>query len=330
MVKLELNTRIYLAGHRGLVGSAILKRLHAEGFSHLITRKRAELDLRDQAAVNAFFFAEEPEIVILAAAKVGGILANATYPADYLYDNLMIAANVVEASYQTGAKKLLNLGSSCIYPKIAPQPLKEECLLTGPLEPTNRAYAVAKIAAIELCDRYRAQYGCDFVSAMPTNLYGPNDNFDLETSHVLPALIRKFHEAKQHGATSVTLWGTGRAKREFLYVDDLADACLFILRHVSEPGPINVGTGEELTILELAQLVQEVVGYRCEIEFDTSKPDGTPRKLLDITRLSNLGWKAKTPLDQGIRQTYQWALHNEDSWRTKEAKALKGDRAEEQ
>ena len=293
------------------MGSAITRRLRALGHEQVITRTRAELDLRDQAAVRAFFEAERPEVVILAAAKVGGILANATYPAEFLFDNLAIAANVIDASYRASVTKLLNLGSSCIYPKHAPQPLREDALLTGPLEPTNRAYAVAKIAAIELCDAYRSQYRCDFVSAMPTNLYGPHDNFDLQTSHVLPALIRRFHEAKAGGAQSVTVWGSGTPRREFLHVDDLAEACLFILEHVSEPGPINVGTGEDLTIRELAELVRDVVGFEGTIEFDASKPDGTPRKLMDVSRLAALGWRARTPLRTGVEATYRWFLEHE-------------------
>jgi GDP-L-fucose synthase len=243
---------------------------------------------------------------VLAAARVGGILANATYPGQFLYDNLAIAANVIEAARTVGVRKLLNLGSSCIYPRLAPQPLKEDYLLTGPLEPTNRAYAVAKIAAIELCDSYRAQYGCDFISAMPTNLYGPHDNFDLESSHVLPALLRKMDEARQNGERTVTIWGSGQPRREFLYVEDLAEACLFLLRHVSEPGPINVGTGQDLTIAELAALIQEIVGFEGELVFDPSKPDGTPRKLLDVSRLTALGWSATTSLREGITRTYRW------------------------
>lgn len=306
MTDMDKSAKIYVAGHKGLVGSALVRRLEAEGYTHIVTRTSHELDLRNQRAVNAFFTSERPEYVFLAAAKVGGILANDTYPAEFLYDNLMIAANVIAASYSTGAKKLLNLGSSCIYPKHAPQPLKEAYLLTGPLEPTNRAYAVAKIAAIELCDSYRKQHGCHFISAMPTNLYGPGDTFDLETSHVLPALIRKFHEAKMNGKRSVTVWGTGRPKREFLYVDDLADACLFLMKHFDEPGPINVGTGRDISILELARLMQGVVGYKGEIVFDTSKPDGTPRKLLDVSRLESLGWRARTGLSAGIALTYTW------------------------
>jgi GDP-L-fucose synthase len=307
-VTIPWNAKIYVAGHRGLVGSAVLRHLQAQGFTNLITRTRAELDLRDPHAVDAFFETERPEYVILAAAKVGGILANATYPADFIHQNLMIAANVIDAAHRFEVTKLLNLGSSCIYPKHAPQPLREDALLTGPLESTNRAYAIAKIAAIELCDAYRAQHGRSFISAMPTNLYGPGDNFDLHTSHVLPALIRKAVEAKEAGAPSLTVWGTGTPRREFLYVDDLAEACLFLLEHVDEPGPINVGTGRDVTIRELAELVCEVVGYQGVLRFDTAKPDGTPRKLMDVTRLNELGWTTTTPLEEGIRRTVAWYL----------------------
>jgi len=307
---LKRDTRIYLAGHRGLVGSAIHRRLRRDGFTTVLTRTSAELDLRDQAAVDAFFEAERPEVVILAAAKVGGILANDTYPAEFLHDNLRIAVNVIDAAHRSGTRKLLNLGSSCIYPKLAPQPLKEEYLLTGPLEPTNRAYAVAKIAAIEMCDAYRRQYGADFISAMPTNLYGPHDNYDLATSHVLPALIRKTHEAKVNGSPTIPVWGSGTPKREFLHTDDLADACLFLLRHVSRPGPINVGTGTDVTIRELAETIQDVVGYEGDLVFDTSKPDGTPRKLMDVSLLESLGWKARIGLREGIEDAYAWYRDN--------------------
>lgn len=305
---MDKNARIYVAGHRGLVGGAILRRLQAEGYAHLITRTSAELDLRNQAAVNEFFTQESPEYVFLAAAKVGGILANSTYPAEFLYDNLMIAANVIHASHEHKVKKLLNLGSSCIYPRLAPQPLKEEYLLTGPLEETNRAYAVAKIAAIELCDHYRYQYGDDFISGMPTNLYGPGDNFELKGSHVLPALMRKMIEAREAGQSQVEVWGSGTPLREFLYVDDLADASLFLMQNVSEPGPINVGTGEDLTIRALAETIAEITGFEGELVFDASKPDGTPRKLMDVSKLAGLGWKAKTSLRDGVTQTYQWYL----------------------
>jgi GDP-L-fucose synthase len=302
------DARVFVAGHRGLVGSAVLRHLQAQGFTNLITRTRDQLDLRDPHAVDAFFAAERPQYVVLAAAKVGGILANATYPADFIHQNLMIAANVIDAAHRHDVTKLLNLGSSCIYPKHAPQPLREDALLTGPLESTNRAYAIAKIAAIELCDAYRAQHGRSFVSAMPTNLYGPGDNFDLQSSHVLPALIRKAVEAKDDGAPTLTVWGTGTPRREFLYVDDLAEACLFLLEHVDEPGPINVGTGEDVTIRELAELVCRTVGYEGELVFDTSKPDGTPRKLMDVTRLAGLGWRATTSLEDGVAKTVDWYL----------------------
>jgi GDP-L-fucose synthase len=304
--RIPRDAKVYVAGHRGLVGRAVLARLHSEGFMNLATRTSRELDLRDQAAVEEFFSAEKPEFVILAAAKVGGILANSEFPADFLYDNLVIAANVINASFRHDVRKLLNLGSSCIYPRMAPQPLKEEYLLTGPLEETNRAYAVAKIAAIELCDAYRKQHGSDFISAMPTNLYGPGDNFDLRSSHVLPALIRKMHEAKEGGYDSVVVWGSGRPMREFLYVDDLAEACLFLLENVSESGPINVGTGQDISIRELAELVRDSVGFSGKLEFDTSKPDGTPRKLMDVGRLRSLGWSARTGLREGIEKTYAW------------------------
>jgi GDP-L-fucose synthase len=312
---MDRTARIYVAGHRGLVGSAILRRLEGDGFEHLLTRTHSELDLRDQAQVNRFFEEHKPEYVILAAARVGGILANSTYPAQFLHDNLMIAANVIHAAHQHGVRKLLNLGSSCIYPKLAPQPLKEEYLLTGPLEPTNRAYAVAKIAAIELCDHYRAQYGADFISAMPTNLYGPGDNFDLEGSHVLPALIRKTVEAKETEAPVVEIWGTGTPLREFLYVDDLADACLFLMDRFSQPGPINVGTGEDISIRDLAMLIREVAGYAGDLTFDRSKPDGTPRKLMDVSKLRAAGWTAKTALREGIERTVKWYLENRASVR---------------
>jgi len=307
---LPRTTRIYLAGHRGLVGSAIMRKLQREGFENLITRTSKELDLRDQAATDTFFASENPEVVVLAAAKVGGILANDTYPAEFLHDNLRIAVNVIDAAHRHGVRKLLNLGSSCIYPKLAPQPLKEEYLLTGPLEPTNRAYAVAKIAAIEMCDSYRKQYGSDFISAMPTNLYGPYDNYDLQGSHVMAALIRKTHEAKLSGAPSVAVWGTGTPKREFLHTDDLADASLFLLENVSRPGPINVGTGEDLSIRELAELIKDVVGFDGNLTFDTSKPDGTPRKLMDVSLLTSLGWKARIGLREGIEDAYGWFVEN--------------------
>jgi GDP-L-fucose synthase len=301
--------RIYLAGHRGMVGRAVHRALEARGLGErVLTRTSAELDLRDQAAVEAFLDAENPDVVILAAAKVGGILANAESPADFLYDNLAIATNVIHGAHRTGVLKLVNLGSSCIYPREAPQPMPESSLLTGPLESTNRAYAVAKIAAIELCDAYRAQHGDDFVSAMPTNLYGPYDNFDLRTSHVLPALMRKAHEAKERGDATLPVWGSGRPKREFLHVDDVADAVLFLLEHVSAPGPINVGSGRDLSIRELAVLITDVVGFDGELVFDPSKPDGTPRKLMDVRRLAGMGWTARIPLREGIERTYAWFL----------------------
>jgi GDP-L-fucose synthase len=305
---LDSSTKIYVAGHRGLVGSAIVRRLESEGLTHLVTRTSAELDLRDQASVRAFFAEERPEVVVLAAAKVGGILANSSYPAEFLYDNLMIATNVINAAHEHGVRKLLNLGSSCIYPRLAEQPLRESALLTGPLEETNRAYAVAKIAAIELCDSYRTQYGDDFVSAMPTNLYGPGDNFDLRGSHVLPALLRKVVEAKDSGADTVEIWGSGTPLREFLYVDDLAEACLFLLRHVSMPGPVNVGTGRDVTIRELADLIADVVGYQGSFRYDATKPDGTPRKLMDVSLLAGQGWTASTGLREGIERTLDWYL----------------------
>lgn len=307
---MEPNARIYVAGHRGLVGSAIVRRLERDGYRNLLTRSHAELDLQDERAVAAFFEAERPDYVFLAAARVGGIHANNAYPADFLRDNLQIQTNVIDAAYRAGCKKLLFLGSSCIYPKHAPQPIKEEYLLTGPLEPTNEWYAIAKIAGIKMCQAYRRQYGFLAISLMPTNLYGPNDNFDLQTSHVLPALIRKFHEAKESGADSVTVWGTGSPRREFLHVDDLADACLFLMRHYDDDALINVGCGADLEIRELAELIRGIVGFEGRIEYDTSKPDGTPRKLLDISRIRALGWSARIPLDEGIRNTYAWFLRH--------------------
>ncbi len=305
---MPLEAKIYLAGSRGLVGSAIGRKLQALGYHNVITRRSSELDLRDQSDVRQFFAEERPEYVFLAAARVGGIWANSTYPAEFIYDNLMIATNVIHAASQHNVKKLLNLGSSCIYPKLAPQPLKEEYLLTGPLEETNRAYAVAKIAAIELCDHYRSQYGCDFISAMPTNMYGPGDNFDLQSSHVLPALLRKMLDAKESGAPTVEIWGSGKPLREFLYSDDLADACVFLMQNWSEPGPINVGTGKDIAIRDLALLIKEVVGYEGELAFDASKPDGTPRKLMDVSRLAAAGWQARTSLREGIAKTLDWYL----------------------
>ena len=298
------NKSVYVAGHRGMVGSALVRRLQQAGFEHFITATSSELDLRDQHQVRTFFEKHKPDYVFLAAAKVGGIVANNTYRAEFLYDNLMIESNVIDAAYRNGVEKLMFLGSSCIYPKMAPQPLKEEYLLTGLLEPTNEPYAIAKIAGIKLCDAYRAQYGSNFISVMPTNLYGPNDNYHPQNSHVLPALIRKFHEAKREQLPSVTLWGTGSPLREFLHVDDLADACFFLMENYNEPGLVNIGVGHDLSILELAQLVQGIVGYEGTIENDLSKPDGTPRKLMDVSKLHQLGWKASIALEAGIRQVY--------------------------
>jgi GDP-L-fucose synthase len=305
---ISLDARVYVAGHRGLVGSALVRRLREEGFSRVLTATREELDLRDQSAVHGWFAAERPEYVFLVAGTVGGILANSTRPAEFLYDNLMIHGTVVEAARRNGVRRLLYLGSSCIYPRESPQPIREEYLLTGPLEPTNEPYAIAKIAGIRLCQSYRRQYGCDFVSAMPTNLYGPGDNFDLSSSHVLPALIRKFDDARAAGARAVTVWGTGAPRREFLHVDDLADACLFLLRHHQSDLPINVGTGEDLSIRELAELVREIVAPGVEIVFDATKPDGMPRKLLDVGRLHDLGWRHRIGLREGIESTYAWYL----------------------
>lgn len=307
---MDKGARIFVAGHRGLVGSALVRKLQAEGFRNLILRTRGELDLTDQAAVERFFAQERPEYVFLAAAKVGGILANSTYPADFIRVNLQIQVNVIDAAYRYGVKKLLFLGSSCIYPKYAPQPLREEYLLSGPLEPTNEAYAVAKIAGIKMCQAYRQQYGFNAISLMPTNLYGPGDNFDLETSHVVPALIRKFHEAKEEGRKEVVVWGSGTPRREFLHVDDLADAALFLMDHYDEGEIINVGVGEDISIRELAELVADIVGFQGEIVYDRSKPDGTPRKLLDVTRLFALGWRPKIPLREGLVATYRWFLEN--------------------
>lgn len=302
---MEKQSKIYIAGHRGMVGSAIERRLRAEGYENIVTRTSQELDLRNQQAVNDFFATERPDYVFLAAGKVGGIVANNSYRAEFIYDNLMIESNIIHASYINLVKKLLFLGSSCIYPKFAPQPLKEEYILSGYLEYTNRPYAVAKIAGIELCEAYRAQYGCNFISVMPTNLYGPNDNYDLEKSHVLPALLRKFITAKKVNQSEVIIWGSGKPLREFLHVDDLADACLFLMDHYDGKDLINVGVGEDLSIRELAELVKKIVGYPGTIVFDASKPDGTPRKLMDITKLANLGWKASIGLEQGIASVYE-------------------------
>ena len=300
------HSRIFVAGHRGLVGSAIVRRLQADGHSNLLLRSKTELDLRDQAAVERFFVAERPELVILAAAKVGGIHANNTYPADFLRDNLQIQSNVIDASYRHGVRKLLFLGSSCIYPKLAPQPMPESCLLTGALEPTNQWYAIAKIAGLKMCEAYRLQYGFNAICAMPTNLYGPGDNFDLENSHVLPALLRKFHEAKRRGGEEVVVWGTGTPRREFLHVDDLADACLFLLERYDAAEPVNVGWGEDISIRELAELIGTAVGFAGRLHFDVSKPDGTPRKLLDVQRLRALGWAPRIRLREGVEATYKW------------------------
>lgn len=303
-------SKIFVAGHRGLVGSALVRALEKAGYHNLLLRTRAELDLLDQKAVRSFFETEKPDYVFLTAAKVGGIMANKTSPADFIRENLAVELNVIDAAHKSGVTKLLFLGSSCIYPREAPQPVKEEYLLTGPLEETNRAYAVAKIAGIVMCQSYNTQYGTDFISVMPTNLYGPNDNFDLETSHVLPALLRKFHEAKQTGAATVTLWGTGAAQREFLHVDDLADACLFLMHTYSGNDIVNIGTGEDLSIKEVAERIRTIVGYAGAIAWDTSKPDGTPRKLLDVSRLHTLGWHHRIPLEDGLKATYEWFIEN--------------------
>ena len=302
---MEKKDKIYVAGHRGMVGSAIVRRLEKEGYTNLVTRSSAELDLRNQEAVNRFFAEEKPEYVFLAAAKVGGIVANNTYRAEFIYENLMIESNIIHSAYVQQVKKLLFLGSSCIYPKLAAQPLKEESILSGYLEETNQPYAIAKIAGIELCDAYRAQYGCHFISAMPTNLYGPNDNYDLEKSHVLPALLRKFIVAKRNHEPFVELWGSGTPKREFLHVDDLADACFFLMEEYDEKGLVNVGVGVDISILELANLVCDIVGYKGEIRLNRDKPDGTPRKLMDVSKLSGLGWRASIGLEEGVRRVYE-------------------------
>jgi GDP-L-fucose synthase len=307
--------KIYVAGHRGLVGSAIVRRLAAEGCTRVLTAGRDRVELTEQAAVEAFFQAERPDYVFLAAAKVGGIHANDSYPAEFIRDNLMIQTNVIHAAWRAGVKKLCFLGSSCIYPKLAAQPMTEDALLTGPLEPTNEWYAIAKIAGIKMCQAYRKQYGFDAISLMPTNLYGPGDNFDLQNSHVLPALIRKFHEAKLADAPEVVMWGTGTPRREFLHVDDLADAAVCLMQHYSDEGIVNVGVGEDVTIRELAEQVAKVVGYSGRIVNDTSKPDGTPRKLLDVSRLHALGWHARMPLHQGLAETYQWFLQHQQDFR---------------
>jgi GDP-L-fucose synthase len=312
---MDANAPIYVAGHAGLAGSAIVRALQAAGYRNLLLRRHAELDLTRQADVEAFFERERPEYVFLAAAKVGGIHANDTYPAEFIRDNLAIQTHVIHAAWKSGVRKLLFLGSSCIYPKMAPQPMPESCLLTGPLEPTNEWYAVAKIAGIKMCQAYRRQYGFDAICLMPTNLYGPGDNFHLENAHVLPALIRKFHEAKEQGAAEVVMWGTGTPRREFLYVDDLGRAAVFLMQHYSGEDFLNVGVGDDVTIAELADIVRDVVGFRGEIKRDLSKPDGTPRKLMDVSRLHALGWKAQVDLKEGIAQTYQWFLENQGKFR---------------
>ena len=312
---MDLASKIYVAGHRGLVGSAIVRRLTTAGYQNLVVRSHAELDLQRQADVEAFFAEEQPEYVFLAAARVGGIHANATYPAEFILSNLLVQCHVIDAAYRAGVRKLLFLGSSCIYPKLAAQPMVEEALLSGPLEPTNEWYAVAKIAGIKTCQAYRRQYGFNAISAMPTNLYGPGDNFHLENGHVLPVLIRRFHEAKQRGDRQVVLWGTGTPWREFLHVDDLADAALFLMQNYDDEAIVNVGVGADVTIRQLAELVREVVGYTGEMVFDPSHPDGTPRKLLEVSRLTGLGWRAQIPLAEGIAQTYAWFLANAGEWR---------------
>ena len=310
---MEKEAKIYVAGHRGMVGSAITRALYEAGYQNVITRTSQELDLRDQAAVQTFFKEEQPDYVFLAAAKVGGIVANNTYRADFLYENLMIQSNVIHQSYIHQVKKLLFLGSSCIYPKFAPQPLQEDALLTGTLEPTNEPYAIAKISGIKMCEAYRAQYGCNFISAMPTNLYGINDNYHPQNAHVLPALIRRFHEAKLAGTESVNIWGSGSPLREFLYADDLGEACLFLMEKYNEEQFINVGVGEDLSIRDLAFLIKDIVGYTGKLEFDTSKPDGTPRKLMDVSKIHTLGWQHSTSLEEGIRLAYADFLHRSAS-----------------
>ena len=316
---MESDAKIFVAGHRGLVRSALMRRLARGGHTQVLTARRDQLDLRDQAAVNSWFRANRPGYVFLAAGTVGGILANSTRPAEFIYDNMMIHATVVHAAHVFGVKKLLYLGSSCLYPREAPQPLAEDALLSGRLEPTNEPYAIAKIAGIKLCEAYRRQYGCNFVSATPTNLYGPNDNFELESAHVLPALIRKCHDAKVERRSEVSVWGTGRPKREFLHVDDLADACLFLMRRFERQSHINVGTGVDVTIRELAEMVCDVVYPRAKLRFDRSKPDGTPRKLLDVRQLNDLGWRHRIPLRQGIAETYEWFLTHENTARLGQA-----------
>jgi GDP-L-fucose synthase len=302
---MQTHQKIYIAGHRGMVGSALVRKLHAEGFTNIVTRTSAELDLRNQAAVNAFFEAEKPEFVFLAAAKVGGIVANNTYRAEFLYDNLMMQSNVIHAAYANKVEKLMFLGSSCIYPKLAAQPLTEGALLTGLLEETNEPYAIAKIAGIKMCDAYRAQYGCNFISVMPTNLYGPNDNYDLQNSHVLPALLRKFITAKRNNAPSVELWGTGEPLREFLHVDDLASACFFLMQNYNDSGLMNIGVGHDISIKNLALLIKKITNYTGDLTFDTSKPNGTPRKLMSVDKLKNAGWVARIDLETGVKSVYE-------------------------
>lgn len=302
---MEKSAKIYIAGHKGMVGSAIYRKLEKEGFTNLVTRSSSEVDLRNQAAVEAFFAEEKPDYVFLAAAKVGGIMANNTYRAEFLYDNLQIQNNVINSSYLNGVKKLMFLGSSCIYPKLAPQPLKEDALLTGLLEETNEPYAIAKIAGIKMCDAYRAQYGCNYISVMPTNLYGYNDNYHPQNSHVLPALIRRFHEAKENGTETVTIWGTGSPLREFLFADDLAEACYYLMQNYNEAGLVNIGSGKEISIKDLALLIKRIVGYEGELLFDTTKPDGTPRKLMDVSKLHAAGWEHKIELEEGIKLAYE-------------------------
>src|SRR3954452_23304295 len=306
----DKSAKIFVAGHRGLVGSALVRKLQEEGFAALLLRDRAALDLRDPAGVDRFFASEKPEVVIVAAAKVGGIKANNDLPVEFLLENLEMQNNVIDAAHENGVRKLLFLGSSCIYPKHAPQPIPESALLTGPLEPTNEAYAIAKIAGIKLCQAYARQYGANFISAMPTNLYGPNDNFDLESSHVLPALLRKAHIAKEEGRSELVVWGSGEPRREFLHVDDLASACVFLLEHYDSPEIINVGCGEDISIRELAELICEIVGFKGELAWDTTKPDGTPRKLLDVSKIHALGWRHQIGLRDGIKRTYEWFLEN--------------------
>jgi GDP-L-fucose synthase len=311
---MEKNSKVYVAGHRGLVGSAIMRKLESKSYKNIICRTHKELDLTDQQAVNEFFVSEKPEYVFLAAAKVGGIFANDTYPAEFIYDNLMIETNVINAAYKYGVKKLLFMGSSCIYPKFALQPMKEEYLLTGELEPTNEAYAIAKIAGIRLCKHYNQQYGTNFISVMPTNLYGPNDNFDLQTSHVMPALIRKFHEAKINNESKVVIWGTGKPLREFLHVDDMADACVYLMDNFNAEDMgefVNIGVGKDVSIAELSETIRDIVGFEGEVLYDTSKPDGTPRKLLDVSLLNSLGWKHSIDLKEGIKNTFEWYVKHD-------------------